>query len=178
VAKSHDSPGETLKKAWDRLHKVPGGRWLFSKVVGWTAPYTGSIRAKVLELEPGFVRMQLKDRRSVRNHLNCVHAIALVNLGEVTSGLAMLTALPKGVRGIVTGLSIEYIKKARGTLIAESRVSPPTDITETVDFDIVADIKNQAGEIVSKAHITWRLSPARSQERHASPAPTAEAAKA
>lgn len=164
MGKSHDSPGETLRKAWDRLSPLPGGRWLFSKVVGWTAPYTGSIGARVLELEPGFVRVQLKDRRSVRNHLNCVHAIALVNLGEVTSGLAMLTALPKGVRGIVTGLSIEYIKKARGTLVAESRVSPPENITETMDFEIVADIKNKDGEVVSKAHVTWRLSPPRGSQ--------------
>jgi acyl-coenzyme A thioesterase PaaI-like protein len=156
---NHDSPGETLRKAWDRLSPLPGGRWLFSRVVGWTAPYTGSIGARVLELEPGFVRVQLKDRRSVRNHLKCVHAIALVNLAEVTSGLAMLTALPKGIRGIVTGLSIEYIKKARGVLIAESRVSPPQNITEVTELEITADIKNKDGEVVSRAHVTWRLSP-------------------
>ena len=37
----------------------------------------------------------------------------------------MTTALPAGVRSIVTALSVEYRKKARGVLIAESRVTVP-----------------------------------------------------
>src|SRR5690606_26636636 len=96
------SHGTRLLNAWKRLSGRPGGKWLFSRFVGRMAPYTGTMKALVLELEPGRAVVELKDRRSVRNHLRSVHAIALANLGELSSGLAASAAMPQGVRGIPT----------------------------------------------------------------------------
>ena len=144
--------------SWRRLRTLPLGKRLFSIMVGRMAPYTGSIGARCEELEPGFARWSLADRKKVRNHLASVHAIALVNLAEVTSGTAMLTALEPGVRGIVTGLSIEYLKKARGTLLAECRCNPSKVTADRVE-EIHADIRDAAGDVVAKATVNWKLSP-------------------
>lgn len=152
------NPVARLFAAWQRLSPLPGGKWLFSKLIGWVVPYTGSIGARVESLEPGHVRVSLRDRRAVRQHLGSVHAVALVNLAEVTSGLAMLGAVGTQARGIVTALRIEYLKKARGTLMAESVVTPPI-VTEPVDADVTATIRDAGGEVVAVATVTWRLAP-------------------
>ncbi len=158
MSNANEAPGARLARLWHRLSPLPGGRWLFSRILGWMVPYTGSIGATVRVLEPGHCVVDLRDRRSVRNHLRSVHAVALVNLAEVAGGLAVLVGLPPGVRGIVTALSIEYLKKARGSLTAESRVDLP-EVTGTIEHDVIADIRDASGATVARGRVRWKLQP-------------------
>ena len=154
------SHGARLLALWRLLSPFPGGHWLFSAVLGRMVPYTGTIRPRIVELRPGYVRAQMRDRRGVRNHLDSIHAVALVNLGEVASGLAMLTGLPPTLRAIVVGLSISYLKKARGTLTAESIVDLPP-ITESREIQVQATIRDEAGNDVARAIVNWLVGPQR-----------------
>lgn len=151
------APGRSLRDAWRRLAPLPGGRFLFSLMLGRMVPYTGALGARVEELEPGYARVTLRDRRGVRNHLGSVHAIALANLAEVTSGLAMLTSLPDDARGIVVHIGIEYLKKARGLLTAECRCAAPSGVEEVVV--LTAEVKNLAQEVVARAEVRWLIRP-------------------
>ncbi len=145
-----------VKWAWHYLHRMPGGKWFFSQLLGWVIPYSGTIGAYVEELKPGFAKLVLKDHRLIRNHLNSIHAIALANLGELTSGLALLTGLKEGARGIPIGITIEYFKKARGRLIAVSQSALP-EVTENMEFKVYTDICDDQGDIVAKTTVIWRL---------------------
>jgi acyl-coenzyme A thioesterase PaaI-like protein len=142
---------------WQRLSAWPGGRFLFGRLIAFAIPYTGSMRAEVLEVRPGYARVQLRDRRRVRNHLNSIHAIALTNLGEFTGGPAMTAALPPDVRSILLKLEIEFLKKARGTVQAECSCSPPS-VSAPTDYIVATSVRNAQQEEVARVTATWRLS--------------------
>src|SRR5438477_3817153 len=111
------------------------------------APYSGTLGARVAELEPGWCRVTLRDRRRVRNHLASVHAMALANLAEMASGLAVLAGLPPGLEGIVTGFSISYQKKSRGLLTPECRVSG-LDVTTEQEHEAAVAVTDANGDVV------------------------------
>ncbi|MFV1981979.1 MAG: hotdog fold domain-containing protein [Thiohalomonadales bacterium] len=152
------NPIVRMQRLWQQLQHLPGGSWLFSRMLGWMIPYSGTIGANVKILKPGYAQIQMRDRRRVRNHLHSIHALALCNLGELTSGLAMLTGLSATTRGIPIKISIEYYKKARGNLLAESTVVVPT-VTKETEFEIYTDIRDADGDIVARTTVNWRLGP-------------------
>ena len=156
---TNQAPEQRLVTLWNRFGSSAVGRKIFSIILGRTAPYSGSIGALVLALEPGKTQIALNDRKKIRNHLNSIHAIALANLGELASGLAMISAINSDTRAIVVNLEIEYIKKARGRLIATGTASPPSEINEPIDSVALAEIKDAEGDVVSNVKVHWRLSP-------------------
>lgn len=154
-----DAPrANPVRVNWDRLSPLPRGNRVFSRVLGWLAPYTGTIRPEVLELRAGYARVRMRDRRGVRNHLRSVHAVALMNLAESASGLALMYGLPPRGRAILTGLSIEYLKKARGTLTAEAELEVPETV-ERQEHEFESVIRDEAGDVVARARARWLVGP-------------------
>ena len=146
----------TISELWDRTSRLPMGHKVFSRLIGRTAPYTGTMRATVTELGPGFATCVLPDRPVVRNHLRSVHAVALINLGELATGLSVMHAVDGRGRGIVTELCMEYHKKARGTITATCRTELPTT-PGTHDLKVEAELRDPQGEHVATARATWRI---------------------
>jgi acyl-coenzyme A thioesterase PaaI-like protein len=121
-------------------------------------PYSGTIRPRVVRFDQGHTVIRLDDRRRVRNHLRSIHAIALANLGELSTGLALVGSLGSETRGILLGLEVEYLKKARGTVEAEARCGVPT-VRAPVDMLVEAKIRDQEGDVVAVTRARWRLAP-------------------
>ncbi|MEQ9399241.1 MAG: hotdog fold domain-containing protein [Longimicrobiales bacterium] len=153
-----DAPGARVRALWNRLSPLPGGSTLFSLALGRMVPYTGRLGARVVALEPGFCRAELRDRRAVRNHLGSIHAMALANVGEMATGLAVLGAMPATVRGILVGFEIDFVKKARGSLTAECRCTVPS-VDARLEHAVEAQIRDAGGDEVARVRARWLLSP-------------------
>ena len=132
------------------------GKILFSKLIGWLIPYTGSTSPSIQKIEPGYAEVQLQERRKVRNHLRSVHALALANVGEFCCGLALFSQSSSQAQAILVELGVTYLKKARGLLIATSRF----DITEfqtDTNYALTAEIRDSGQELVAIVNTTWRV---------------------
>jgi len=144
-----DGSRNLLRDAWNLLSGLPGGKILFSKLVGRMAPYTGTINATVTVLRAGYAEVVMQDRRSVRNHLESVHAIALANLGEMAGNVALAYSLPDDARFIVSGMEIEYLKKARGPITAVGEAPVPRTATRA-QFDVPVTLRDASGDTVAQ----------------------------
>lgn len=145
-----DGSRNLLRQAWDVLSGVPGGKAVFSRLVGRMAPYSGTIHAQITVLRTGYAEVQMADRRAVRNHLDCVHAVALANLAELAGNVALAYSLPDDARFIVSGMEIDYLKKARGTITAVGE--PPVPRTSArAAYDVPVTLRDTGGEQVARA---------------------------
>lgn len=144
---------------WGLLQALPGGGRIMGRLIGRMAPYTGTIKPEVLELAPGRARVLMRDRPALRNHLRSVHAIALMNLGEATTGLAMLASFPPNTRGIPNKLEMECLKKARGN-ITGTCVCPVIATNAKQEATVVGELTDEAGDVVARITARWTIGPA------------------
>lgn len=150
-----------ILKVWQNFNQVPGGKTAFSRLLGSVIPYTGSVKALVVELEKGAAAVEVADHRSIRNHLNSVHALALANMAEFPAGLCLHTAIPVNSRAILVKLEVDYLKKGRGTLTSRARMENTIEYLEApTHITVASEITNTSGETIATARTTWLVSPA------------------
>jgi acyl-coenzyme A thioesterase PaaI-like protein len=144
---------------FQRLGASAPGRWLFSNLVCWRAPYFATIRPIVESLQAGRCVVRLRDRRRVHNHLGTVHAIALCNAAELAGGLATDATLPPALRWIPKGMQVRYLKKARGTLRATASVAPIDAARGAHEVHARVEVRDSGDDVVFDADITMWVSP-------------------
>jgi len=149
-----------LLTLYRRMQRWPAGQWLFSRAVCFKAPYFASIAPRITVLEPGRCEGHIAHRRRVTNHIGTVHAIALCNLAELTSGLMVDASLPKGMRWIPKGMEVKYLAKATGT---QHAVATPAQAIASAEagyaLPVNVQVRDTAGTVVFEARIDMWVSP-------------------
>lgn len=140
-----------------RLSRVPGGRWLFSRMVVRKAPYFGTIRPHVRTVEPFHAEVVLPKRRAVENHIGTVHVIAAVNGLEAAMGLLAEASCPRGMRWIPKGMEVAYVAKATSDLLCVAD-SDPADWERPGDVPVRVRSIRTDGTVTIEGTITVYLS--------------------
>ena len=149
-----------LLETYRRITRWPAGHWLFSRAVCLKAPYFDTIAPSFILLEPGRCEVRMRDRRRVHNHLGTVHAIALCNLAELAAGVMTDATLPPAMRWIPKGMSVEYLKKAVGTMRAVATPERPLEASDAgYDAPVAVEVRDDKGDVVFRAHIAMWVSP-------------------
>ena len=144
--------------AWKKLETKPFGKTLFSRFICFKAPYFATISPRFEELRPNYVRVSMRKRRGVTNHIGTVHAIAMCNLAELAAGTMTEVSIPESMRWLPKGMQVDYVKKSTGGVQATATLpevaeGPARDVPATVE------IKDDAGDLVCRATITMWVSP-------------------
>jgi acyl-coenzyme A thioesterase PaaI-like protein len=145
-----------------KLTRWPAGHWLFSRAICFKAPYFASISPRIVALEPGRCEVTIRHRRGVTNHIGTVHAIALCNMAELAGGMMTEVSIPASMRWIPKGMTVEYVKKATGTMSAVA--TPAIPIVESQSgyaLPVEVVVANTDGEAVFRASISMWVSPKR-----------------
>jgi acyl-coenzyme A thioesterase PaaI-like protein len=136
---------------WRRLSATAGGRWLFSTLVCWKAPYFATIRPRFLLLKPGRCELGIPKRRAVLNHIGTVHAIAMCNMAELAAGVATDVTIPHTHRWIPKGMNVEYLHKATTDLRATAIVEAPAQWSAAAELPVPVKVTDAAGSVVFQA---------------------------
>ncbi len=146
----------TTLERYQKLSRLPGGKAIFGRLVGFSAPFFSHIRPIFIDLRPAYCETQMRDRRGVRNHLGTINAGALCSMAEMTGGLALDSVVPSSLRWIPKTMTVQYLAKATGTITAISEF----DKSMIVEGDMIIPIvvSNASGEAVFTADITFYVS--------------------
>lgn len=154
---SYQTSKSMALRLWYKLGNYHAGRVLFSKAVCFKAPYFGSIKPHFHHLAPGLVEVRVKKRRSVTNHINTVHAIAMCNAAELAAGTCLDVSLDARYRWIPIGMEVKYQKMAKTDLKAICNIPHYQTLSEGDHVLPVSVLDNQDVEVF-KAQITMRVS--------------------
>lgn len=146
-----------ILKLQDQLKNVSFGNSIFSGILARFAPYFTTIKPKVEELRPNYMRASMKKRKAVHNHLKTVHAIAMCNLCEFTGGILMEASIPKHRRWIPVAMTVNYVAKAKTDLTAICDLS---DVDWDTCSEVVCNVsvRDTSDVEVMNAAITMKVS--------------------
>ncbi len=150
------SDTNTVLATWNKMSAYPGGKTIFSKAVQFKAPYFRTVNAIVEELKPNYAKLTIRKRRAVENHIGTVHVIAICNMLEMAMGVCAAASIPKHLRWIPKGMTVDYTAKAGSDITGTAEINPAD--WRPGDLDVKVTALDDKGVVVVKGVIKLWIS--------------------
>lgn len=139
-----------LISLWEKTHFLPFGITFFNLVVRIASPYSSVSRCKVIDIDPGRVKISVKNRWIMRDTDGSIDPAALVGPAKIAATLALST-VAYNIKPKLEGYSCACYKKYRGDLFAECLTSVP----RAGPFETVVRFTNQSGDVFNEIKFLW-----------------------
>lgn len=141
-----------LMSLYEKASKLPGGKFVFSRLLARKAPYFASVAPFVEVLKPHHCEVVLKKRKSVENHIGTVHVIAIANGLECAMGACAEASIPSHLRWIPKGMDLRYTAKATSDIRCVADIDPNSWGADQ-NVDVIVKAMRDDGTVVVEGTI-------------------------
>ena len=145
-----------MLRMYNKFSRFPFGKRIFSWYGARKAPYFSTVSPRVESLEPNQCHLLIKKRRRVENHIGTVHVIAIANGLEMAMGAMAEASIPKHLRWIPKGMTLEYPARADSDIRCSATVDP--DAWVPGDLIVKVTAVNESGTTVVSGTINLWIS--------------------
>ena len=165
ISSAEHRPLNRMARTVGSLDRVPAPLrgWARSKALGRAVRFAGTAGLEFREMSPARVVVALANRGKVQNHIGGVHAAAMALLAETATGFVIGMNLPDDKLPLIKTMSIDYVRRAQGGLVATAELSAEqierffTDPKGEVLVPV--EVKDESGEQPVRCAMTWAWVP-------------------
>jgi acyl-coenzyme A thioesterase PaaI-like protein len=148
-----DNKPNKVMALYNKVTRLPFGKRIFSLMVSRMAPYFATVKPLVTDLSLNRCELMIKKRKRVQNHIGTVHVIAICNGLEMAMGAMAEASIPKHLRWIPKGMSVDYTAKAGSDIRCVAQVTPE----QWQEGDMLVDVKAYDSNNVAVVQGTIKL---------------------
>ncbi len=150
-----------MYRSLGRLNKLPAA-WrepVQTRLMGRFVPFLATAGLRFEHISRETVRVSLRNRRPVQNHIKGIHACATALLAETATGFAVQMNIPDDKLILLKSMHIQYTKRAEGNLYAVARISDDMaarlQTEERGNFSVPCEVGDESGEAPVVVEMVW-----------------------
>jgi acyl-coenzyme A thioesterase PaaI-like protein len=154
-----------LQKTVARFMEMPRSMRMpmLSYAIGNLVKYVGTSGVRFEKMTENEVVVSLSNRRKVQNHIQQIHAAAMILLAETASGMVVGMNVPDDRVPVIKTLHADFVKRSKGAMRAVAHLTPEQishiRATEKGDTTVAVTVTDEEGKEPILVQAIWAWVP-------------------